>query len=229
MHLIICDDDPVQVEQLVQLLAKRPGYEIAAFYSGSELLKNLPPYCDIAILDVKLQDALGTTLTKKLKEVYPTVDVILISAFPQYVTAAFHVRASQFLMKPLSEQSFLQEFDHILADRASQHFRWIVSNKSSVYALLPKEILFIEAYHRHLFIHTETGDDPIDIFGKLQDAHRTLAAYGFALCHQGFLINLRHIRQITANNLICTGGHTVPISGRKRKAFLEQYAQFIAR
>ena len=130
MNIIICDDDRIQVKQIEQFLSTREGYTIFAFHSGAELLKYGQPTCEIAILDVKLQDTLGTRLAEMLRERYPEIDIIFISSYPQYVTSAFHVKASQFLIKPINRKTFLAEFDYILAERGSRHFRWVVSNKS---------------------------------------------------------------------------------------------------
>ena len=119
MDIIICDDDRIQVKQIEQFLSSREGYTIFAFHSGAELLQYGPPACEIAILDVKLQDTLGTRLAETLRERYPEIDIIFISSYPQYVTSAFHVKASQFLIKPINRKTFLAEFDYILAERGS--------------------------------------------------------------------------------------------------------------
>ena len=199
---------------------------IFAFHSGEDVLRHLPEACDIAILDVKLQDTLGTQLAARLHERYADVDVIFISAFPQYVTSAFHVKASQFLIKPINEDTFLSEFDYILVQRRSKHYRWVVSNKTSIHALAPDEVTFVEAYHRHLFIHTIT--QTIDICGKLADACRELEGYGFVLCHQGFLVNTKYIHHIEGDCVLLSTGESVPVSSRKRKAFIEQYSRLIS-
>ena len=102
MNIIICDDDRIQVKQIEQFLSAREGYTIFSFHSGAELLQYGPPACEIAILDVKLQDTLGTRLAETLRERYPEIDIIFISSYPQYVTSAFHVKASQFLIKPIN-------------------------------------------------------------------------------------------------------------------------------
>ena len=103
----------------------------------------------------------------------------------------------------------------------------MVSNKSSIYSLLPSEILYVEAYHRHLFIHT--AKQKITICGKLKDVCEKLEGYGFVLCHQGFLVNTRYIERIDGDTIYLTGGDSVPISSRKRKGFIEQYSQIISR
>ena len=225
MNIIICDDDEAQVEQIRRFLSARND-TIFAFHSGEAVLHGLPEACDIAILDVKLQDTLGTKLAAQLRERYPGADVIFISAFPQYVTSAFHVNASQFLIKPICEDTFLSEFDYILAQRRSKHYRWVVSNKSSIHALSPDEVMFVEAYHRHLFIHTAA--QTIDICGRLNDAARELEGYGFLLCHQGFLVNTKYIHHIEGDSILLTTGECVPISSRRRKAFLERYTKFVS-
>ena len=137
------------------------------------------------------------------------------------------MKASQFLIKPINRKTFLAEFDYILAERGSRRFRWVVSNKSSIYSLLPSEILYVEAYHRHLFIHT--AKHKITICGKLKDVCEKLEGYGFVLCHQGFLVNTRYIERIDGDTIYLTGGDSVPISSRKRKGFIEQYSQIISR
>ena len=102
MNIIICDDDKIQVKQIEQFLSVREGYTIFSFHSGAELLQYGPPACEIAILDVKLRDTLGTRLAETLRKRYPEIDIIFISSYPQYVTSAFHVKASQFLIKPIN-------------------------------------------------------------------------------------------------------------------------------
>ena len=227
MNIIICDDDKRQVTQIQQFLSSRNGYTIFTFHSGEELLNELPQSCDIAILDIKLQDTLGTKLAEKLQTIYPEIDVIFISAYPKYVTSAFRIKASQFLVKPINKDTFLSEFDYILAQRRSQHYRWIVTNKNSIHALSPDEIAFVEAYHRHLFIHTPTQS--IDICGSLKDACKELECYGFVLCHQGFLINIKYIHQIKGDTIILSTGDHIPISYRKRKDFIKYYTKIITR
>lgn len=115
MNIIICDDDEAQVVQIERFLSTRNGYTIFSFHSGKELLSSLPQSCDIAILDIKLQDTLGTKIAEKLQAIYPEIDIILISSYPKYVTNAFHIKVSQFLVKPINKKTFLSEFDYILA------------------------------------------------------------------------------------------------------------------
>ena len=225
MYIMICDDDAAQVEQIKRFLASRPGYRIAAYCSGADLLANLPEKCDIAILDIKLQDMLGTKIAQKLKAIYPMIDIILISSYPKYVTSAFHIKASQFIIKPIRDRSFLREFDRILSERASRHFRWIITSKGTILSFFPAEIIYIEAYHRHLFIHTEK--QTFEICKQLKEARQTLEGYGFILCHQGFLVNAHHIRRINTDSILCSNGDSIPISVRRKKSVLQQYVQFI--
>jgi DNA-binding LytR/AlgR family response regulator len=227
INIIICDDDPCQVDEVSALLSARKGYTLYPFPSGTEVLENLPEHCDIAILDIRLKDMLGIELAAKLQKIYPSVDIIYISSFPQYVTAAIRQRASQFLIKPINEKTFFREFDFILSKRASSRFHWVLTTKDTVYSLLPAEIVYIEAYHRHLYIHTNSA--VIDVCRKLSDAAQTLEAYGFCQCHQDFLVNLDRIKQIDRDQLICSNGKVIPVSGRKRRNFLLNYAQFLTR
>lgn len=225
MHLIICDDDRTQVEIIRTCLAHRPGCDVTAFDSAEQLLSHPPDRCDMAILDLTPDSALPARLTHMLRERFPAVDLVFLSAFPRCATVAFRLEASQFLLKPVEKTVFLREFDFLVARRGERKFRWVVSNKTAVYALFPSEIVYIEAYHRHLFIHTQ--GQVIDICGKLSQACEVLMPYGFGLCHQGFLVNLRYVKSVGQNQLFCAGGELLPVSERKRKEFLRRYTQFL--
>ena len=225
MRIAICDDDAIQIHAIEEYVAQRPGHEIVVCTSGVALLQHAKDVFDLIILDVELSDMLGTKLAARIKKDCKNTDIMFISSYPKYVTSAFYVQAVQFLTKPFSSDEFLYEFDFIVEQRAKKNFRWCVTNKNSVYSVSPSKIIFVEAYHRHLFIQTDT--ERIDICGKIKDAATILRGYGFSLCHQGFLVNMNYIERIEQNTLTCKGNQELPISTRKRTFFLREYTQFL--
>lgn len=229
MKIAICDDSLAQRNELASFLSTRESYEIDVFESGTQLLNSLDKKTeyDIIFLDIQLTDILGTTIAKKILQVSPNTDVVFISAYPRYVTEAFSLRASQFLIKPFTKAMFLKELDRLLERRAKEKVCWYVPVKNGIYKFAPSDIIYIESYQRHLKI--QTHENNFDVVGKLLDAEKIFYPYDYRRCHQGFLVNLRYVKQIQANSLICEPNFIVPISVRKRAEFLREYSRYIQR
>lgn len=226
MKIAVCDDSQAQLAQLRLYLSERSGFQLEEFHSGRALLQSIRTGSrfEIVLLDIRLTDTLGTALAQELTGLLPQADIVFISAYPQYVTDAFRLRAAQYFLKPLEKERFLREFDHLIARRAQLRACWGVHGRYGMQYFAPAQIVYIEAYHRHLKIHT--AESTADVVGKLSEAQSALAPYGFARSHQGYLVGLRWVREIGAKEILCTQGSRVPISTRKRTAFLEACARF---
>lgn len=228
MHFAICEDSPAQAAEICTYLEEIPGSQISVYDHGQAFLDAVMAGIkfDIILLDIELPDMLGTAIAKALKESLPHADVAFVSAYPQYVTEAFALRVSQFFQKPLNPHIFLREIRRIMHIRATERQFWYVQTKKCVYRLRPSDIIYVEAYHRHLMI--QTVDERIEIIGKMSDAVNELEQYGFCLCHQGYLVNMKFVASIEKDEVICTTGHKVLLSVRKKSAFLKAYNYFLS-
>ena len=89
-----------------------------------------------------------------------------------------------------------------------------------------EEIFYIEAYNRHLFIHTET--EGYECVGKLTGDSEKLKPYHFARCHQGYLVNLSKIKRINKASIKLKNEKEVPISRRYRAGVMEAFNLYLA-
>lgn len=119
MRIAVCEDDLACLTKLKCLFDQSIGYNANYFATGIEFLKELDgnAYYDIILLDIRLPDILGTKIASQLKQKLPGADVVFISSFPEYVTDAFTLQVSQFLLKPLNEQLLMGELDRIVCRR----------------------------------------------------------------------------------------------------------------
>lgn len=228
MHFAICEDSPAQAAEICTYLEEVPGSQISVFDHGQAFLDAViaGTKFDIILLDIELPDMLGTAIAKALKDYLPHADVAFVSAYPQYVTEAFALRVSQFFQKPLNRHIFMHEIQRIMRIRATESQFWCVRNKKCIYRLHPSDIVYVEAYHRHLMI--QTVQERIEIIGKMSDAVKELEQYGFCLCHQGYLVNMKFVASIGKDEVTCTTGHKVLLSVRKKSTFLKAYNHFLS-
>lgn len=228
MNLAVCEDDSSDMERLRRIFDGRLGYRPAYFTTGGQFLQKVKEgvQFDIILMDIKLPDKLGTEVAALLKEYLPGSDVVFISSYPEYVTDAFSLHATQFFMKPVREDMLLQEINSVAARRKSENDSWCVSNRRTIYRLSTQDVIFVESYYRHLRI--QLFDHNIEVTGKLSDACQKLNPNIFRLCHQGFLVNMNHVIRIEQKEIICTNNYHVPISYRRRREFIQAYTEFMA-
>jgi two-component system LytT family response regulator/two-component system response regulator AlgR len=103
MRVLIVDDEPLARRRLVQLLATRPGVEIAGeAESGREALKLvdlLRP--DVLLLDIEMPAVDGFAVLKALpRKAAPAI--VFVTAFQDHAVKAFELRATDFVVKPVS-------------------------------------------------------------------------------------------------------------------------------
>ena len=101
-HILVVDDDQV-VRSVFASLLPQEGYDTDVTADAESALTLLAqnPY-DLVIADIVLPGMDGITLLKRLKGLYPTLDVILMTAHADMETllAALHAGVYDYLVKP---------------------------------------------------------------------------------------------------------------------------------
>ncbi len=101
-NLLIVDDE-LGMRQFLTHLLQREGHTVRAADSGKEalaLLRQAP--ADLIISDVRMPDMDGIELLRSARELYPQLEVIMMTAFANVDTAreAFLLGAYDFIQKP---------------------------------------------------------------------------------------------------------------------------------
>ncbi|OGR20505.1 MAG: Fis family transcriptional regulator [Desulfobacula sp. RIFOXYA12_FULL_46_16] len=101
-RILIVDDELVIRESLAGWL-KRDGYEVGTVAGGEEALDLLKQKgFDILLLDIQLDGMSGMEVLSHVKEEYPDIDVVMITAFGSVQSAvqAMKSHAFDYLLKP---------------------------------------------------------------------------------------------------------------------------------
>src|SRR5262245_25662950 len=105
-NLLIVDDE-LSMRQFLTHLFQRDGHAVRVAENGrkaTDLLRQ--PAADVIISDVKMPDMGGIELLRAAKELNPTVEVIMMTAFANEATAheAFLIGAFDFVHKPFDNE-----------------------------------------------------------------------------------------------------------------------------
>lgn len=103
MNLFIVDDDKLVVSDLKIYLNYRFGNDlnISSFYDGESCLKKVDKDTDIVILDYSLNGENGVEILKKIKDINPKVEVIILTSHEDISLAiqSFRNGASDYVIK----------------------------------------------------------------------------------------------------------------------------------
>lgn len=100
--IIVDDEQPILTGELNTLCEALPSAEITGFTSPAEALEFARhTRIDLAFLDIEMGKTNGLELCGKLLKINPSLNVIYLTAFPDYALDAWGTGARGFIVKPL--------------------------------------------------------------------------------------------------------------------------------
>jgi len=231
MKIAICDDDKFFVEQLNQIIKSMQGYrniDIYKYTSGEELVlahKNKGLRFEIIFLDIKMDKMSGIETAKKITELGGNSLIIFVTAYMDYVFEGYEVRAFRYIMKPICEKDVKKHFLKAIKELYDEDKRYSIHTKSTILTFNIDDIVFLESSKRQVVANTTTSK--ISFYSKLSMEEEKLKRFGFVRVHQGFLVNMAHMKTIIDNDIILHNGTYIPISKSKKKQTLNQYTKYL--
>jgi DNA-binding response OmpR family regulator len=116
--ILIIDDEP-NLRRSLGLILQRAGYAITSAADAAEALKLLQATgFDLAFLDIKLPDQSGIQLLPQIRQLYPQMPVLILTAHATLDTAIDAVRlgARDYLLKPIDPDDILKRVETILRE-----------------------------------------------------------------------------------------------------------------
>lgn len=231
MNIAVCDDVQEYRTRIVELLEPYRtdnDLQIREFSRGEDVLSSCREGSrwDIVFLDIEMDGITGIETGLKLRKIRRDVIIIFVTNHINYVSDAFRLDAFQFLLKPVEEKEFRKDFERALRRWRARHKNYQVKWRNTSRVLEYNDILYMEAYDRHLYIHTEK--EAYECVGKLQEEYEKLKPCGFAMCHQGYMVNLSKVAAVDKTDVILKNGTKLPVSRRLHTALMEEFNLYVA-
>lgn len=128
---ILVVDDEVNLRLTLSALLQTAGYSVTDVGHAQDALTSLTagPY-DLVFMDLKMPDMNGIKLLDEVRQIYPDMPVLILTAYATVESAIEAVRlgARDYLLKPVDPPVILARVERVLAEqRQSQRRREIVS------------------------------------------------------------------------------------------------------
>jgi len=195
------------------------------FESGLGFLDRYAGGYDAVFLDILMPGIDGLETAHRLRDLDDEVDIIFVTTVAQYAIRGYEVGAIGFMVKPVNYEEVEQKLDKVLRrSRGSRGATYPIPWEGRHKLLPVRAIQYVEVYNHSLVFHTAEGDHTV--YGQLKALEGDGRFAAFAKCSASCLVNCAWVSEIGADTLVA-GGHTLPLSRRRRKPFLEQMARVI--
>ena len=107
MRAILVDDEPLMLRSFMRCSAGIPEIQVIAQFEDPEsalVFAQENPF-ELALLDIQLPRMSGIELAVKLRELYPALLVVFISAYDEYVRDSNAIGGDDYIVKPYKKET----------------------------------------------------------------------------------------------------------------------------
>lgn len=107
MRAILVDDEPIMLRSFMRNSADIPELSVVAQFESSEaaLAYAKENAFELALLDIQMPKMNGIELAVKLRELYPELLVVFISAYDEYVKDSNAIGGDDYIVKPYKRET----------------------------------------------------------------------------------------------------------------------------
>jgi DNA-binding LytR/AlgR family response regulator len=230
MKIAICDDVQDDILRLKEaLLAYDSSFEIKTYTNGEFLVSDFlseNSSADILFLDIYMPVMDGMTIAQEIRRQYSDIKIIFLSSSNEFYQQAYEVFAFNYILKPFETERLYQVLERALneiggAQKNKINFRY----KSTSYSVNCHDILYLESRDKIIFLHM-TDETTLQCYGKLDEIIQELPPKSFLRCHQSYIVNLSHIREMGEQHFQ-VGPHRIGISRKYAKPSKDEYFEYL--
>lgn len=210
IRIAICDDEKNildEVEGYIKNYAEKENIadiEIFRFDSARSLLSALEDgkTFDIFVLDVYIGDEMGTALAGDIRKFGIESPIIFATTSLEHAPQSYETGTLRYLIKPINPGKFYEAMGVALvyARKMSEHFLKF-KTENGVASVNANHIMYSEAHDHYQYIRKDDGEK-IKVRMTVTELLTMLSKYGgFVRIGSAYIINLRHVKNVTPTNV----------------------------
>ncbi len=231
MNIAIVEDDEetrADLSSYIERYAKEQDFPcvVYPYATASRLLQSFRMDLDIILLDIEMPGMDGMTAAGKIREMDTNVVLMFVTNMSRYAIHGYAVGALDFVLKPLTYESFRNHFRRAVL-RADQRKKEeiLIRLEGGARKLDVRSIHYIDVEGHMLHYHTSEGE--FSARGSLKSVREELAKYHFAKCSQWYLVNLRSVEKI-GRDTVTVAGKDLEMSRRAKAEFLDALTRYMS-
>ena len=210
---MLVDDEPLVLENLKYLMRDFPQVEIIYENTDSrQVLRDVSRWenADVAVMDINMPELSGIELSREIFRVNPSIRIIFLTAYEEYVLDAMESNIIDYILKPITVkrmQRTMDKLERVLSEERKRRAaavrgeeggdsRWFNAFRDNQYHRIDwKDGCYITVEGREIALYTKDGRYLLR--HSLGDWEALLSENGWFRCHRAFLINPQHIKAVS--------------------------------
>lgn len=230
MRIAVCDDNQDDIRRISELLySYNDSFQIMEYTNGEFLVADCLEHeflFDVIFLDIYMQEINGIEIATKIRAAMRNVIIIFVSSSNEHYPEAFHVFAFNYIIKPINSNILKLVLDQALTKIDAEPGQQIQFNyKNKNYRILCKDILYLESRDKTILLHMN-DKTILQCYAKLDDFLKQLPVEFFIRCHQSFIVNIYHIKEMSKDHFRI-GSAAINISKKYQKTAKDVYFEYL--
>lgn len=115
MKIIAADDEPLALRSLENAIREaKPDAKLVTFAEPELVIEYAKDHkIDVAFLDVEMGTMTGIDVAKRLKALYPKINIVFVTGYDKYMGDAIALRMSGYVTKPVSRDKIVIELEDL--------------------------------------------------------------------------------------------------------------------
>lgn len=219
MTCAIIDDEPLAAELLASYAKKTTFLELVGTYNNAidamRVIRTTP--VDLLFLDIQMPELSGLEFATILS---PKTMIVFTTAFDRYAVESYKVNAVDYLLKPISYESFLHAANKALQlaetqnkqTRTKQGDRFFyVKSEYKLIRIMMDNILYIEGLKDYVKIRLSSTQKSVSCLMNMKTLEDYLPHPEFLRVHRSYIVNMKKVEAIDHLRIVF-GDTLIPIS-----------------
>lgn len=239
LQIAICDDESLLLDEIKKItedcLQRQQTFSILSTYAdGKSLFYDIQDgkHFDLLLLDIEMPGLSGMELAKRVHELLPDALMLFVTAHYKYAVDAYELHIFRYIPK----NQLKERLPHALKDAVSlleiQNTDSYIINSQNRFERIPyREILFVEKDGKNAVFHMAGTENRTDtqterqshptrrVRRSLTEVFEELHSEEFYFIERGYIVNLRHVTEISHTDCILTDKTRLPVSQSRLPEF----------
>lgn len=226
MRIALCDDQWPLLEPLRGMIQDWDGEDVSVscFDNGDSLLRahGSVPF-DIIFLDIIMPLLNGMETARELRQKDRTVKLVFLTSTAEFAVEAFAVKASNYLLKPVSREKLHQCLDELSRELQSSARKISIKGSHALHQIPVADIEYIESQNKRILFVLSGGETILSGEPLYAYEEKLTLEDGFFKCSRSFIVNIHRIDTFTAKEIRTRSGARIPISRSCHREFEKAY------